>query len=97
MTFPVAIQSLRDGEAIKRESWTSYIRKDVKPDDAPEAPKYDLVLVKRDGTEHVYSFSGGTDVPVMLSRELLEGFMRDDWIRGSAAAFEKARTAESDF
>lgn len=93
MTFTSAIQNLRSGEAAKRESWTGYVLKQDAPDTTNETPKYDFVFVQRDGTRYVYAFgTDSKDTPCQLTKVLLEGFMADDWIRGSAEEFEKART-----
>lgn len=95
MTFAGALQSCRNGDAVKRESWRGYIQK-VFPgaeetrflNDAP----FDVVIVAADGAKATYSFGTDTDEdPTQLSHELLDAFLRDDWIRGSAESFEKAR------
>lgn len=92
MTFTSAVQSIREGEAIKRESWNGYAYKIFADGSTYEEPKFDLVFKAQDGTETVYPFGTDTkEVPMMLSKKLIEGFMRDDWIRGTIESFERAR------
>lgn len=93
MIFASAIQSLRGGDAAKRESWLGYVFKRYAKDSTAESPKYDLVFKNKDGSESVYPFDTGTaEVPLGLPKMMLVGFMSDDWIRGRIDAFEKART-----
>lgn len=103
MTLTGALQSCRNGDAVKRESWRGYIQKVFPgaekeetrlPNDAP----FDVVVVAADGTKATYSFGTETaEEPTQLSHELLDAFLRDDWIRGSADAFEKARAGGGSF
>lgn len=99
MTFNSAIQSLRDGEATKRESWRGYVTTENHVlDDRGRVTAYDVVIVDASGNRSVYPF--GTDTPetaTQLSKDLLESFMRDDWIRGSRDEFEKARVGTGCF
>ena len=101
MTFTTAINSCRNGEAVKRETWTSYIRNEVPEGTTGDTSKTGFVLtfVRRDGETSTYAFGvdGHPENPMMLSHELLEGMLNDDWIRGNAESFEKARTAVTDF
>jgi len=97
MTFSSAVQCLRPGDAIKRESWRGYVTREAKvgeDQDFRDAP-FDITFVQGDGSKAVYSFGTDTpEVPAKLSHELLDAFMHDDWIRGSADAFERARVGE---
>ena len=93
MTFMSAINSIRDGEATKRASWLGYVYKKPAPDSTEQAPKFDVVIVQKDGAKYVYPFGTQTEPsPTELTKTLLEGFMADDWDRGTIEAFEKART-----
>ncbi len=102
MTLTGALQSCRNGDAVKRESWRGYIQKVFPgaeeetrlPNDAP----FDVVVVAADGTKATYSFGTETaEEPTQLSHELLDAFLRDAWISGSAEAFEKARAGGGSF
>ena len=97
MTFTSAVQSIRGDEAVKRESWNGYVFKRFAPDSAPDSKIFDLIFKTKDGAEFVYSFGTETkDVPMELSKNLVDGFIHDDWIRGTIESFEKARLG-SDF
>lgn len=102
MTFSHAVQSLRHGEAVKRESWRGYLVCEVQATEEDQAnsrtaPR-DLVFVAADGQRSVYSFGTQTkETPMQLTRGMLESFIADDWMRGSADAFEAARTGGGTF
>jgi len=96
MTFTNAIQNIRNGEAVKRESWIGYVLKQEAADSTIESPKYDIVFVHKDGSRNVFPFGTETaESQCSLNKDLLASFMADDWIRGSADEFEKARTGTS--
>lgn len=93
MTFTSAVQSIRENEATKRESWNGYVFKRFSSDSTHENPKFDLVFKAKDGSESVYPFgTGSEEIPMTLSKKIVEGFMFDDWVRGTVDAFERART-----
>ena len=92
MDITYVVNQLRDGQAAKRPGWNGYIKKTGSDEDGTGA----LTFVKEGGTEVIYNrmsdgYSPATS-PLQIDGALLDGILADDWIVGSAADFERART-----
>lgn len=98
MTFADAIRTIiysTNYNAVKRTSWGGYVyRSDI--DETTGA--YTLTFKNRSGTTYVYSFSGSAwtapSTAAAIDAELLAAFIADDWIAGTAADFEAARSGQ---
>lgn len=93
-SFADAINLLTDGQAAKRPSWRGY----VKRVDASETEgAYNLVFVKPDGTT-TYTFAISADGTITTSDtltldvDLFGALLSNDWLVGSTADFEAARS-----
>lgn len=98
MTFADAITTILNSsnvDAVKRTSWGGYVyRSSI---DA-ETGAHTLTFKNRSGTTYEYSYSGSTwtapSTAAAIDAELLESFIANDWITGSAADFEAARSGQ---
>lgn len=101
MTFADAIINLRDGYAAKRSAWGGYVKKIVTSAPDAEVETYKLTFQVRTGsTTYEYEFkvvdgvlkwvAPSTMVP--FDAEIIEAMIADDWITGSTADFEAARS-----
>lgn len=93
MPFAYAMQGLNDGDAVKRQGWAGYVKKTVTN---AETGAYKITFVKRDGTETEYAVAANGTItassPITLDVDLMAAMLSDDWIKGTAAAFEAARS-----
>ena len=101
MTFADAVQRIVESsttDAAKRPAWGGYVKRGA-VDAATGA--YTLTFKKRDGTESTYTFSGSawtapaTALPI--DAELLAALIADDWIVGTSADMENARTGSGEW
>lgn len=96
MPFAYVIQNLAGGQAAKRPSWGGYVKKTITTADDAETETYTLTFVKRNGAQTVYTWNGSAfdapATPMSLDGELFAALAADDWIVGSAADYEAART-----
>lgn len=101
MPFAYVMQNLSSGKAAKRPSWGGYVKKNITSESDAETETYTLTFVKRDGTNHVYTWNGSTfvapDTMISLDDEFLSAMLADDWITGDAVAFETARSGSGDW
>ena len=90
-SFADAIAQLTDGKAAKRPNWAGYVKRVDGQDGA-----YNIVFVKRDGTQNTYSVSAAgvitTEGAVSMDADLFVAMCSTDWIIGDAASFEQGRT-----
>ena len=98
MTFADAIRTIlysTNQNAVKRTSWGGYV---YRSDIDPTTGAYTLTFKNRAGTTYVYSYSGSVwtapATAASIDAELLESFIADDWITGTAADFEDARSGQ---
>ena len=91
-----AINNLGDGQAAKRPRWRGYIKKINVQEDG----SYDLVYVKKDGTQATYHVDAegimSCDSPLTLNASLNSDMLSNDWIIGSAEEFESSRSGEGE-
>ena len=90
-SFASAIAQLTDGKAAKRPNWAGYVKR-VDGD----AGAYNVVFVKRDGTQSTYSFSASgtitTSGAVTMDVDLFAAMCSNDWMIGDAESYEEGRT-----
>ena len=95
-SYADAIYNLEEGRAAKRPRWRGYVKKVNVQEDG----SYDLVYVKKDGTEVTYHMDGDgvmtCESPLTLSGSLNGDLMSNDWIVGSADEFESARAGDGE-
>lgn len=93
MPFAYVMNQLQDGGAAKRQAWAGYVKKTVT--DA-ETGAYKITFVKRDGTQTEYAVAANGTItaasPMTFDVDLLAAMLSDDWIAGTAATFEAARS-----
>ena len=96
MTLADAINNLRDGQATKRPVMGGYAHKTVTSSTGVDPETYTLTYVERDGTTHVYTWTGtawqAPSTPISLDGEFHSNMLADDWIIGKRADFESARS-----
>ena len=89
-SFADAVSLLTDGKACKRPS-NGYLKRV----DGEEGA-YSLVFVKREGAQSTYAVSAAGAIPnaspISLDVDLFAGMVSNDWIVGSTAEFEAARS-----
>jgi len=98
MTFADAITTIVNSSnvnAVKRTSWGGYVyRSDINE----TTGAYTLTFKNRSGTTYEYSYNGSTwtapSTPAAIDAELLESLIANDWITGTAANFEAARSGQ---
>lgn len=93
MPFAYVIQNLSDGMAAKRPSWGGYVKKTVTE---TSTGAYTLTFKNRAGTEYVYTWNGtawsAPSTPLSVDAEIMAAMAASDWIAGSVADFEAARS-----
>lgn len=93
-SFADAISQLTNGKAAKRPSWRGYVKR---VDSAETEGAYSLVFVKPNGTT-TYTFAIASDGTITTSDtltldvDLFASMLSNDWLVGSAADFEAARS-----